>query len=191
MTEYDDNHLRHTTTEKYDNNGKGGYFRFDDDNKMGYEYILSIPVIHKRVVMSLTQWSRVTHKCVGELTNIVSDYRLSPGRRQAIIWTNGGILLIGILVTNFCEIEIDTFSFKKMHLIMSAKWRPFCLGLNVLIWPPRLGLPIFLVIRDQWKLGPQLCLPYVDNLINLTKGYSRVRNKVIVSDDRKIVAHDF
>ena len=36
------NHLRHTTTEKYDNNGKGGYFRFDDDNKMGYEYILSI-----------------------------------------------------------------------------------------------------------------------------------------------------
>ena len=27
---------------KYDNNGKGGYLRFDDDNKMGYEYILSI-----------------------------------------------------------------------------------------------------------------------------------------------------
>ena len=25
-------YLRHTTTEKYDNNGKGGYFRFDDDN---------------------------------------------------------------------------------------------------------------------------------------------------------------
>ena len=36
------NHLRHTTTEKYDDNGKGGYFRFDDDNKMGYKYILSI-----------------------------------------------------------------------------------------------------------------------------------------------------
>ena len=29
------NHLRRTTTGKYDNNGKGGYFRFDDDNKMG------------------------------------------------------------------------------------------------------------------------------------------------------------
>ena len=25
-------HLKHTTTEKYDNNGKGWYFRFDDDN---------------------------------------------------------------------------------------------------------------------------------------------------------------
>ena len=35
-------HLRHTTTEKYDNNGKGGYFRFDDDHKMSYRYILSI-----------------------------------------------------------------------------------------------------------------------------------------------------
>ena len=33
-------HLRHTTTEKYDNIGKGGYFRFDDDNNMNYRYIL-------------------------------------------------------------------------------------------------------------------------------------------------------
>ena len=31
-------------------------------------------------------------------------------------------------------IEILTFSFQKMHLKMSSgKWRPFCLGLNVLI----------------------------------------------------------
>ena len=35
-------HLRHTTTEKYDNNGKGWYFRFDDDYNMSYRYILSI-----------------------------------------------------------------------------------------------------------------------------------------------------
>ena len=37
--------------------------------------------------------------------------------------------------TNFTEIlvEIHAFSFKKMHLKMSSgKWRPFCLGLNVL-----------------------------------------------------------
>ena len=25
-------------TQKYDSNGKGGYFRFDDDYKMGYKY---------------------------------------------------------------------------------------------------------------------------------------------------------
>ena len=35
-------HLRHTTTEKYDNDGKGGFFRFDDDNNMSYIHIFSI-----------------------------------------------------------------------------------------------------------------------------------------------------
>ena len=77
----------------------------------------------------------MTHICVGKLTIIGSDNGLSPGRCQAIIWTNAGILLIGLLGTNLSEIliEIDTFSFKKMHLKMSsAKCRPFCLGLNVL-----------------------------------------------------------
>ena len=75
------------------------------------------------------------HICVSKLTIIGSDNGLSPGRRQAIIWTNARILLIGTLGTNFNEIlsEIDTFSFKKMYLkISSAKWRPFCLGLNQL-----------------------------------------------------------
>ena len=83
----------------------------------------------------LTHWGRVTHICVGKLTIIGSDNGLSPGRRQAIIWTNAGILLIWPLGTNFSEIliAIETFSFNKMHLkISSAKWRPFCLGLNVL-----------------------------------------------------------
>ena len=83
----------------------------------------------------LTHWGRVTHICVGNLTIIDSDNGLSPERRQAIIWTNAGILLIGPLGTNFSEISIgiQTFSFKKMHFKMSsAKWRPFCLGLNVL-----------------------------------------------------------
>ena len=83
----------------------------------------------------LTHWGRITHICVNKLTIIGSDDGLLPGRRQAIIWTNAGLLLIGPLGTNFIEIliRIQTFSFKKMHLkISSAKWRPFCLGLNVL-----------------------------------------------------------
>ena len=57
-------------------------------------------------------------------------------RRQAIIWTNAGLLLIGPLGINFSEIliEILTFSFKKMRLkVSSVKRRPFCLGLNVLM----------------------------------------------------------
>ena len=83
----------------------------------------------------LTHWGRVTHICVSKQTITVSDKGLSPGRRQAIIWTNAGLLLIGPLGTKFNEIliEIHTFSFKEMHLKMSSgKWRPFCLGLNVL-----------------------------------------------------------
>ena len=46
----------------------------------------------------------MTHICIGNLTSIGSDNGLSPGRRQAIIWTNAGILLIGLLGTNFSEI---------------------------------------------------------------------------------------
>ena len=84
---------------------------------------------------NLTNWGQVTHICVINLIIIGSDNGLSPGRRQAIIWTNAGILLIGRLGTNFSEIliGIHTISFKKMHLKMSsAKWRPFRFGLNVL-----------------------------------------------------------
>ena len=87
-------------------------------------------------ISQLTHRGRVTHICVSKLTIIGSDNGLSPGRRQAIIWTNDGILSIGPLGTHFGEIlsETRTFSFKKMHLkISSGKWRPFCLGLNVLI----------------------------------------------------------
>ena len=83
----------------------------------------------------LTNWGQATHICVCEIIIISSDNGLSPGRRQAIIWTNVGILLIGPLGINFSEIliAINTFSFKKMHLKMSsAKWRLFRLGLNVL-----------------------------------------------------------
>ena len=77
----------------------------------------------------------MTHICVSNLIIIGSDNGLSPGRRQAIIWTNAGILFIGSLGTNFSEILIAilTSSFKKMHLrVSSGKWRPFCLRLNVL-----------------------------------------------------------
>ena len=47
-----------------------------------------------------------------------SDNGLPPGRRQAIIWTNAGILLMGPLGTNFSEIitKVYIFWFKKMYL---------------------------------------------------------------------------
>ena len=78
--------------------------------------------------------------------SIASDNGLSPIRRQAIIYTNTGSLLIGPSGTNFSEnrIEIQTFSLTKMHLkISSAKWRTFrpernesthCLGTSSLCY---------------------------------------------------------
>ena len=56
--------------------------------------------------------------------------------RQAVIWPNSGILLMGPLEINFSEflIEINAFLFDTMYLKMSSgKCRPFCLGLNLLM----------------------------------------------------------
>ena len=88
----------------------------------------------RHIYCVLTYWGRVAHICVGNLTIIGSDNDLLPNRRQAIIWTNAGILLIDLPGTNFSEIliEIHTFSVQKTHLKMSAKWRLFRPGLNVL-----------------------------------------------------------
>ena len=83
----------------------------------------------------LTHRGRVMHIGVGYLAIIGWDNGLSPGRHQAIFSTNDGILLIGLLRTNFSEIliEIHTFSCKKMHLkILSAKWAAIFHGLNML-----------------------------------------------------------
>ena len=106
----------------------------------------------------LTHWGRVTHICVGKLTIIGSDNGLSPGRRQAIIWNNAGLLLIQPLGTNVSEISIgiQPFSFKKMHLNMSAKWRPFCLGLNVLMKYLQ-SCKTASLITSQWRhMAPQI-----------------------------------
>ena len=56
--------------------------------------------------------------CVSKLAIIGSDDGLSPGRRQAVIWTNSRILLIGPQGTNFNEIliEVHTFPLKKIPI---------------------------------------------------------------------------
>ena len=99
----------------------------------------------------LTHWGRVMHICDDKLTVTGSDNGLSPGRRQAIIWTNAGILL----GTSFSEIVIEfyTFSFKKMHSKMSyGKWRPFCLGLNELNANSTIPVPTQESIQMSWYL---------------------------------------
>ena len=100
---------------------------------------------------------------------------LLPGQHQAIIWTNAGILLIGPLGTNFSIIlaKIITFSFKKMYLkVLSAKWRPFCLGLNVLrlhfimkiiMHLLMYGLDILHIIsRNTFQIPNKISYPYTE-----------------------------
>ena len=113
------------------------------------------------VLSILTHWGRVTHICVSDLTIIGSDNGLSPGRRQAIIWTNAGLLSIELLRTYFSEnlIKIQPFSLKKMHVKMSsAKWRPSCLGLNVLKKAVLLRFPIQLSLLALWGRATYICI---------------------------------
>ena len=126
-----------------------------------------------RLLQCLTHWGRVTHICVSKFTIIGSDNGLSPGRRQAIIWTNAGILLTGHLGTKFSEIliKIYTFSFKKMHMkISSGKWRPFCLGLNVLteiylIYYHFLTHAIMPILSMAWKTNQTVATRDI-NIVN-------------------------
>ena len=99
------------------------------------------------VIISLTDGGRMTHICVGKLTIICSDNGLSPGRPQAITWTNAGISLIRYELLS----EIITSLFKtKMHLkISSAKWRQFYLDLNM---PTVYRIATLLVIRKASRV---------------------------------------
>ena len=107
-------------------------------NTYMYTWLEIVTLLH------LTHWGRVTHTCIGKLTIIGSDNGLSPDRRQAIIWTNAGTLLIGPWATDFngIFIKMKQFSFKKMRLKMSSgKRRPFCFSLNVLTDNPKPKFP--------------------------------------------------
>ena len=144
--------------------------------------------------LALTHWDRVTHICVSKLTIIASDNGLSPGRRQAIIWTSAGILLIGPLGTNFSEILIGimTFSFKKMHLkVSSVKWQPCFLSLKVLTpW----GLSKIVILETvsntfSWK---RICVFWLQFHWNLFLGFNLQlvsigsSNGMVPSDDKPL-----
>ena len=91
----------------------------------------------------LTHSDRVTHVCFSKLIMIGSDNGLSPGRRQAILWTNAGILLIGPVGINFSEIfNRNLYIFnsenacenvvRKLATIFS---RPQCVnGMRQMLW---------------------------------------------------------
>ena len=77
------------------------------------------------------------HICASKVTIIGSDNGLAPGRRQTIIWTSDGILLIGPLWTSFGEILIGIQRFHSRKCI----------------WKCRLRKGVYLVSRPQWVKG--------------------------------------
>ena len=129
-----------------------------------YSFFFTVPI---KYFSALTHSDRVMHICVSKLAIIGSDNGLSPGWRQAIMWTNAGILLIGLMGTNFSEllIKIYTFSFKKMHLKMSTgKWQPFCLGLI------KGQSSVALTKQSIWHL-PLKCTAYIDHIRGRCSGH--------------------
>ena len=78
----------------------------------------------------------MTHICVGNLTIIGSDNGLSLDRRQAINWTNAGILLIEHLGINFSGIlafsrNYNIFIQENVFKSVVCEITAICLGLNV------------------------------------------------------------
>ena len=110
----------------------------------------------------LTHWGRVMHICISKLTIIGSNNGLSPGRRQAIIWTNVGISSIGPLGTNFSEILIGNIFIEgnafeivvwKMAAILS---RPQCVkplsAISMCIWDPKLVIIVFADVLQHQQI---------------------------------------
>ena len=62
-----------------------------------------------------THCGRVTRTYASKLNIIGSDNGLSPGRRQASIWTNARILLSWPLGTNFGEMSIEIQAFSNQE----------------------------------------------------------------------------
>ena len=57
-------------------------------------HVLSALFLGSMIIHGLTHYGWVTHLYISKISIISSDNGLLPGRRQAIIWTDAGILLI-------------------------------------------------------------------------------------------------
>ena len=102
----------------------------------------------------------MTHICVGKLTIIDSDNGFSPGRHQAIMWNNAGLLLIEPLGTNFSEISIgiQTFFIQENALehvvceMASISSRPQCVNIYICTYR-NLLTPIMHRVSIGWRNG--------------------------------------
>ena len=79
--------------------------------------IVSVCMFLPNAGFPLNHWGRVTHI----LSIIGSDNGLSPGRRQTIIWTNAGILLIGSLEQTSMKFESKFINFHLRKCISKCR----------------------------------------------------------------------
>ena len=68
-------------------------------------------------------WDRVMHICLDNLTIIGSDNGLSPGRCQAIIRTNAGILLIGPLEQTWVKFISKSKDFNSRKYTLNVVYK--------------------------------------------------------------------
>ena len=105
---------------------------------------------------------------------IGSGNGMSPVRRQAIIWTNAGLLSIELLGTSFSEIGIGILSFscKKMHLKMSSAQEAAILSRR------RWVKITFTSPRSKWVLCSYIHSFLWDVTLQLKHGYVITSNNI-------------
>ena len=115
--------------------------------------------------VSVTEWEYIyAYTCLksSPLVPHISVSEFGSALVQIMAWRRigAGLLPIGPLGTNFhgIWIKMQNFSFKQMHLkTSSAKWRPFCPGVDELIcqiqWG-KIGQVLFLTEVIFWNSTP-------------------------------------
>ena len=92
--------------------------------------------------ITVTHWGRVTHICVSNLTIIGSDNGLSPGRRQAIVRTNDGQIIVNWTLRNKLQWNFSRNSniFIQENVFENVVWKMAA----ILSWPQQVETMILM-----------------------------------------------
>ena len=113
--------------------------------------MMACPLLGAKPHMEECWLSVNTHSGI-YIWNCPSANGLSPVWHQTTVWINVDLLSVGPLGTNLNEIQmkIQTFSGMQMHLkLLSAKVRPLCVGLIVLIMLIHYGWMMHRCVSEQ------------------------------------------
>ena len=109
------NHIRHTTTENYNNNVKGWYFLFDDDISVTYafQFVLFLFAPFKLIMLTKVLCTSISPRCeVTEGTNNIVD-TLSTEYNQRAFTDFSTLLKFG---ENTCRSDVQAIFGLYIHL---------------------------------------------------------------------------